>query len=173
MNSIRSKLFGLICCSLLLLMGAWNAEGQDKIINIQDYKVKEHSPNDSIQHKFKDIEIFRYQDTLIYRRVIYVNDTIKGMQVPEKPVQGVFHEICIWGRSKETPKSVTMFELHGYEGNIDSASYRWVNDSTLLIRVYDSKSKEEINLRFTGDVLYQKEYGGPSVESMDYEINLK
>lgn len=157
MKSIHSKLFGLICCSLLLLSGAWNAEAQNNKINIQDYSSIEHSRKDSIKHKFKDLEIFK---------LTYSEDTLDMGENAGKAEVNSMYEFCIWAGDKEAPRSITFFEMNGAEDDIDKVTYNWESDSLLLITV-KSKSKKDLTFEFFGDVLYLKETGGPAVRIRD------
>ena len=114
---------------------------QEEIIDIQDLRGKGISPGSDIaNHKYKDVEIFRTD---------FLDES---------------YAFGVYGMENDKLRFFMPF-MQEIKGDYDKAAYHWDNDTTLLVRFYDTRSTKEANFRLTGDILQRT--GNSRIETLD------
>jgi len=124
----------LFCFSILILLGSLVTKAQNKIIDIVDCRGKEYPKPDYKTHKFKDLEIYRFG----------------GIQGAPNFTGGF--DLLIWGKENDSLQRYGRIVVFS-DDNFTKASYNWDVDTMLLIRFFNPNHKEDLNLRYSGNIL--------------------
>ncbi len=115
----------------------------EKIVPIRELSIEEISSSNVYGQEYRDVE---------------VNRTSR---------EGEFwYEFGIYGYENDTLQKFTPF-FQSTEVVYDKASYYWENDTSLIIRLYNSESNEAIKYILSGDLINELGTGKSTMEVLE------
>lgn len=118
-------------------------EQNEKFISIGKLPIEEISSSRVSAQEYRDLEVNRISR------------------------EGEFwYEFGIYGYENDTLQKFTPF-FQSTEVVYDKASYYWENDTSVIIRLFSSESKEAIKFRLSGDLINELGTGKSNLKVMD------
>ncbi len=122
--------FIALCCISFFFFPSFNlAQEKEKVVDIKEWQNGELPPFNLALHEYKDVEVFRI-----------------------KSATDVSYAFAIYGTKNDTLNCDIPFSAVDKDG-FDKVFYRWDNETTLLVRLYNTDTKKESKFRLTGNLL--------------------